>query len=67
VPKSATTNQIKKQYRKLAKEMHPDKNRDDPDAAERFQDLSAAYEVHIAGLLTLILFKITFDCVLLCF
>ena len=28
----------------MAKEMHPDKNRDDPNANEKFQDLSAAYE-----------------------
>ncbi|XP_064597830.1 dnaJ homolog shv-like [Liolophura sinensis] len=45
VPKSATTNQIKKAYRKLAKELHPDKNTDDPDAESRFQDLGAAYGV----------------------
>ena len=45
VSKSATTNQIKKAYRKLAKELHPDKNRDDPEADERFKDLGAAYEV----------------------
>ena len=42
--KSASKNQIKKAYRRLAKEMHPDKNPDDPDANERFQDLGAAYE-----------------------
>ncbi|XP_064646733.1 dnaJ homolog subfamily B member 11-like [Lineus longissimus] len=45
VSKSATTNQIKKAYRKLAKENHPDKNRDDPEAEDRFKDLGAAYEV----------------------
>jgi len=44
VSKRATTNEIKKAYRKLAKEMHPDKNRDDPQANDRFQDLGAAYE-----------------------
>ena len=43
--RTATLNQIKKSYRKLAKELHPDKNTDDPKAAERFQDLGAAYEV----------------------
>ena len=38
-------NQVKKAYRKLAKELHPDKNKDDPQAQERFQELGAAYEV----------------------
>lgn len=45
VKKSATSNEIKKAYRKLAKELHPDKNKDDPKASEKFQDLGAAYEV----------------------
>lgn len=45
VPKNAEVNQIKKAYRKLAKEMHPDKNRNNPDAEDRFRDLGAAYEV----------------------
>ncbi|CAF4594155.1 unnamed protein product [Rotaria sp. Silwood2] len=44
LPQSATLNQIKKSYRKLAKELHPDKNTNDPKAQERFQDLGAAYE-----------------------
>lgn len=45
VPKSANINQIKKAYRKLAKEYHPDKNKNDPDAEDKFRDLGAAYEV----------------------
>uniref|UniRef100_A0A914DGW5 DnaJ homolog dnj-20 n=2 Tax=Acrobeloides nanus TaxID=290746 RepID=A0A914DGW5_9BILA len=45
VPKNANANQIKKAYRKLAKELHPDRNKDDPVAQEKFQDLGAAYEV----------------------
>ncbi|XP_065207767.1 dnaJ homolog shv [Planococcus citri] len=45
VPRSASTNQIKKAYRTLAKQLHPDKNTDDPNAAEKFQDLGAAYEI----------------------
>lgn len=44
VSKSASTNQIKKAYRKLAKELHPDKNTEDPNASEKFQELGAAYE-----------------------
>lgn len=45
VRRDATTNEIKKNYRKLAKELHPDKNKDDPEASQKFQDLGAAYEV----------------------
>lgn len=45
VDRRASLNQIKKAYRKLAKELHPDKNKDDPDAASKFSDINAAYEV----------------------
>jgi DnaJ homolog subfamily B member 11 len=45
VPRDATTNQIKKAYRNLARQLHPDKNRNDPNADERFRDLNSAYEV----------------------
>ncbi|KAK7590111.1 hypothetical protein V9T40_001724 [Parthenolecanium corni] len=45
VSRAATTNQVKKAYRLLARELHPDKNKDDPNASEKFQDLGAAYEV----------------------
>jgi DnaJ homolog subfamily B member 11 len=45
VKKNASTNEIKKAYRKLAKELHPDKNQNDPDSSTKFQDLGAAYEV----------------------
>lgn len=43
--RSASTHEVKKAYRKLAKELHPDKNKDDPNASQKFQDLGAAYEV----------------------
>lgn len=45
LPRSASLIEIKRQYRKLAKELHPDKNPDDPNASAKFQDLGAAYEV----------------------
>ena len=32
-------------YRKLARDLHPDTHPDDPDAAERFKDVTAAYDV----------------------
>ena len=45
VEQSASPEDIKKSYRKLALKLHPDKNPDDPDAASNFQKLQAAYEI----------------------
>jgi curved DNA-binding protein CbpA len=42
VPASATQDEIKKAYRKLAAKHHPDKNPSDPKAAERFKEISEA-------------------------
>jgi DnaJ-class molecular chaperone len=36
---------IKKAYRKLAKELHPDRNQDNPKAAERFAEVTSAYDL----------------------
>jgi molecular chaperone DnaJ len=45
VPKTATQDEIKKSYRKLARQYHPDANKGDSDAEERFKDISEAYDV----------------------
>jgi molecular chaperone DnaJ len=45
VAKTATQEEIKKAYRKLARTYHPDANPDDPKAEERFKEVSTAYEV----------------------
>ena len=45
VPRDADDVTIKKAYRKLAKEYHPDRNADKPGAAERFSAITAAYDL----------------------
>jgi molecular chaperone DnaJ len=45
IPRDANQDEVRRAYRKLAREHHPDANRDDPDAAERFKEVSQAYEV----------------------
>jgi len=45
VSASATQDEIKKQYRKLASRYHPDKNPNDAKAADRFKEISEAYQV----------------------
>lgn len=45
VSKSADADAIKKAYRKLAKKYHPDANKDDPTAQQRFQEITEAYGV----------------------
>jgi molecular chaperone DnaJ len=45
VSSSATADEIKKQYRRLAKQHHPDANQNDPKSAERFKEISEAYNV----------------------
>src|ERR1700744_2916908 len=45
VPKDAPAADIKKAYRKLARQYHPDANKGDSAAEEKFKEISVAYDV----------------------
>lgn len=45
VSKGASKEEIRRSYRKLAREYHPDANRDDSNAEERFKEIQHAYEI----------------------
>jgi DnaJ-class molecular chaperone len=45
VARGATEADIKKAYRKLAKELHPDRNKDNPKASEKFSLVTSAYDL----------------------
>ncbi|MEJ6951130.1 molecular chaperone DnaJ [Natronospora cellulosivora (SeqCode)] len=45
VSRDADKDEIKKAYRKKARKLHPDVNKDDPNAEDKFKELSEAYEI----------------------
>lgn len=45
VPRGASEKDVKSAYRKLAKELHPDRNKDNPKASERFSEVTRAYDL----------------------
>ena len=45
VKRGASAEEIKKAYRSLAKQLHPDRNKDKPDAAKRFGEITHAYDL----------------------
>ena len=45
VSKDASAEDIKKAYRQMARKHHPDVNKDDPNATERFKEINSAYEI----------------------
>jgi len=45
VPRNASDSEIKKSFRRLAMKFHPDRNKDNPEAEEKFKKIKEAYEV----------------------
>lgn len=45
IKRGASEEEVKKAYRSLAKQLHPDRNQDNPKAAERFSQVTAAYDL----------------------
>jgi DnaJ-class molecular chaperone len=45
IQRGASEAEIKKAYRSLAKQLHPDRNKDNPNAAKRFAEVTAAYDL----------------------
>ena len=45
VSKGASGDEIKKAYRKKAKELHPDRNKDDPNSEPAFKEAGEAYDI----------------------
>ena len=45
VTRQASDSEIKKTFRRLARELHPDVNREDPEAEEKFKEAAEAYEI----------------------
>ena len=45
VTKESSENEIKSAYRRLARKYHPDLNKDNKEAAEKFKEISCAYDI----------------------